>query len=423
LHEYLDEIEIETADVLKVRLSFRESTISMASKSLNRVFRCKDCSLRTGAPYFAFQSRSFTSSNPRRKHGKRVLNSRRLWEYTDSIGAVPTFTEVSTPELQDLLSTMRQNVFLPAHLSKPHQALVFGARHRKLLEDDPVTVEVAGENFQLKHIDRMKDQPGSIDSLLKAVSLMKEKKDWDNLPILLEGLRIAGRKLKPQYWEKLVRKAGQAGQQSTILECVRRASRTGFVLKDLNLVREIMWWIQYKALSTGWTAQSTRKGLAMAEQIVDLLEDEKHCGGTFLCNSDPRARPEVAGILLQLAASHSKLTGGKDEDRKVEIYSKRLLGTLARKANLREGLPDGRELWTSNALLCNITPIVYAMRVAAEILSPNSEISKQLKEQEPALAAIATREREKIMAKEPAEESSKRTGVWNYNLLLGPQEA
>jgi hypothetical protein len=318
---------------------------------------------------------------------------------------------------------MRENVFLPAHLSKPHQALIFGARHRKVLEDDPVTVEVSGENFRLKHIDRTKDQPGTVEGLLKLISLMKDKKDWDNLPIFLEGLRIAGRKLKPQYWEKLVRKAGQASQQHTILECARRASRTGFVLKDLNLVREVMWWIQHKALSAGWSARSTKKALAMAEQIADLLEDEKHCGGTFISASDPRARPEVVGVLLQLAAAHAKLSSGKDEDGKVEIYAKRLLGTLARKVNLRERLPMGRDLWTSNALLCYITPIVYGMREAAEILGPQSEIAKQLKDQEPALSAIATREREKILAEESAEESSQRAGVWNYNMLFETQDA
>jgi hypothetical protein len=334
-------------------------------------------------------------------------------------GAVPNFTEASSPELRDLLSTMREKVFLPAHLSKPHQALLFGARHRKVLEDDPVTVEVAGENFRLKHIDRTKDQPGTVEGLLNLISLMKDKKDWDNLPIFLEGLRIAGRKLKPQYMEKLVRKAGQAGQQQTILECARRVSRTGFALKDLNLVRQVMWWTQRKALSAGWTAQSTKKALSMAEQIADLLEDEKHCGGPVRGASDPRARPEVAGILLQLAAAHAKFSSGKDEDGKVEIYSKRLLGTLARKVNLREGLPAGKDLWTSNALLCYITPIVYGMKEAVGILGPQSEITRQLKEQEPALATIAAGEREKIMAEEPAEESSQRAGVWNYNLLLG----
>ena len=338
-------------------------------------------------------------------------------------GAVPTFTEASSPELQDLLSTIRENVFLPAHLSKPHQALVFGARHRKILEDDPVTVEVAGENFRLKHIDRTKDLPGTVEGLLKFISLIKDKKDWDNLPIFLEGLNTAGRKLKPQYWEKLVRKAGQAGQQHTILECARRASRTGFILKDYNLVRKVMWWIQHRAISAGWTVQSTKKALKMGEQIADLLEDEKHCGGTFISASDPRARPEVVGVLLQLAAAHAKLSSGKDEDGKVEIYAKRLLGTLARKVNLREGLPVGRDLWTSNALLCYITPIVYGMREAAEILGPQSEIAKQLKEQAAPLATIATREHQKILAEEPEEESSQRAGVWNYNLLLGSQEA
>lgn len=60
------------------------------------------------------------------------------------LGAVPNFPEVSSPELQGLLSTMRETVFLPAHLSKPHRDLVFGARHRRTLEEEPFMVEVAG---------------------------------------------------------------------------------------------------------------------------------------------------------------------------------------------------------------------------------------------------------------------------------------
>ena len=318
---------------------------------------------------------------------------------------------------------MRENVFLPAHLSKTHRNLIYAERHRKLLEDDPITVEVSGEVFQLKHIDRTKDQPRTLDSLWKFISLMRDKNDWENLPIFLEGLKTANRTLEPRNWAKLVRKAGQAGQQSTIIECARRASRTGFVLNNVNLVRDIMWWIQQKALIAGWTAQSTKKAFAMAEQVVDLMEEEKHCGSkSQLGPMDPRARPEVLGVLLQLGAASAKLSSSKDDDGKVEVYSRRLLGTLARKVNLRDELRDLKELWVSNALLCNIVPLVYGMRVAAEILGPASEVAKQLKQEEPALSAMVTDEYEKIVAAESGS-ASQRAGVWNYNVLLKSQQS
>jgi hypothetical protein len=278
-------------------------------------------------------------------------------------------------------------------------------------------VELAGENFQLKHIDRTKDQPGTVEALLKAVSLMEDKKDWNNLPILLEGLATSGRTVKVEYLGKLVRKAGQAGRQSVILECARRAAKTGFVLKDVNLVREIMWWIQYKPLSTQWNTATTKKALSMAEETAVLLEDEKHSRGYFLHKfRDPRARPEVVGVLLQLAAAHAKLSSGKDDDGKVGLYARRFLGTLAQGVDLRKGLPEGKDLWARNALLCYISPMLYGIREAVGILGSESETAMALKEHEPKLRAMAAEEREVLGAE--AREGSPRLGVWCYDKLV-----
>lgn len=248
---------------------------------------------------------------------------------------------------------------------------------------------------------------------------MENKKDWNNLPILLEGLRTSGRKLKPQYLEKLVRKAGQAGRQSVVIECARRVSRTGFILKDLNLVRQVMWWIQYKPLSTQWSAATMKKALAMAEQVAFLMEDEEHSGGGLRGAADPRARPEVVGVILQLAAAHAKLSTGKDEDGKVQLYAQRLLGTLTRNVDLRQGLPEGKDWWASNYLLGYISPILYGIREAAKILGPGSETVKGLKEHEANLTAIAAHERE--LLGDGAAEGSPPLGVWCYDKLVGSE--
>jgi hypothetical protein len=279
-------------------------------------------------------------------------------------------------------------------------------------------VNIAGEDFRLKHIDRTKDQPAVTKGLLEILANMKEKKDWNNLAILLEGLKIAGRKVQPPYMEKLVRKAGMARRQDTIIECARRVSRTGFELRDVQLVRQLFWWIQHKALSRKWDTPSIKKALTQAEQTAALLEDKRHSGGVIRGKSDPRIRPEVIGILLQLAAANAKLPDTKDNS-KVEIYAHRLLGSLARGIDLREDL-SGTEGWHArNELLCYVSPIIHGMRGAIQVLGPNSEIAAQLKKHEDELSTMAATERQLIGTEIPEGASS--LGIWCYDKLLGSE--
>lgn len=399
-----------------VNFILRISVNPMSGKGISRVLRCGHCKLKAIPPGFVSQRRTFAQSNACQKHGeiKLVINLKSA----DHLGAVPAFTEVSTPELQGLLSTFRENVFLPAHLSKAHRDLVYGARHKNVLESDLVRVEIAGEEFRLKHIDRIKDEPSTTKGLLEIIANMKDKKDWRNLPILLEGLNIAGRKVKPQYLEKLVRKAGQAGRQDAIFECARRAAKTGFVLKDLELVRKIFFWIQHKTMPDGQYVRGQTKALRMAEQTALLMEKEMHSGGVVRGNTDPRVRPEVIGVLLRLAVESCKLThNGEDKDGKVEIYAQRLLGSLARGIDLRQNLPATEAWYARSALLCNISPMIYGMRGAIEILGPKSETAIRLKEHERSYGAMAATERE--LLSQELEEGALPLGAWTYDVLLG----
>lgn len=287
-----------------------------------------------------------------------------------------------------------------------------------MLEDDPVTVEIAGEEFRLKHIDRTKDQPSTIKGLLEIIANMKDKKDWNNLPVLLEGLKIAGRKVKPQYLEKLVRKAGQAGRQDAIFECARQVAKTGFVLKDLELVRQVFFWIQHKTMPDGRYVRSQTRALRIAEQTALLMEEERHSGGVVRGNTDPRVRPEVIGVLLQLAVRTCRLTlNGEDKDGKVEIYAQRLLGSLARGIDLRQDLPATEAWYARNALLCNISPMIYGMRGAIEILGPKSATALRLKEHEKSYSTMAATERE--LLSQELEEGALPLGAWTYDELLG----
>jgi hypothetical protein len=332
-------------------------------------------------------------------------------------GAVPAFNDTSNPELQDLLTSFRKTVFLPAHLSRSHQDLIYGTKHKKSLEDEPVNVEIAGEQFRLEHIDRVNDLPATISGLYEAVSLMQDKKDWDSLPVLLEGLQNANRKLKDQnkVFEKLVRIAGTAGRQDVILECIRRVSKTGFELKDITVVREIMWWTQYQALSKDWSAKKTSKALGMAEQISDLLENEKHSGGKLQGQLDPRSRPEVIGVLLELAAVQASISGDKQDVEKVNSYAKRLLVTMGKEFSIRDGFSSTEpEKHSANKALRFASPILYGVRKASEVLEPGSEVVQLLNKQIAPLAELAAVDRE-LVAREFKDQS---LGLWCYEKLF-----
>jgi len=245
---------------------------------------------------------------------------------------------------------------------------------------------------------------------------MKDKKDWDNLPIFFEGMKTAGRKFRLHHLEKLVRKAGMAGRQDSILECARRVSKTDFVLQDAHLVREVMWWIQYKAASTNWDATNTQRALSIAEQVSVLLEDPRHSGSrTIRGPSDPRVRPEVVGVLLELTAANAK-QNGSDADGKVQIYAQRLINILEDGRIWENVLPPPADGWEArNHWLRFASVILYGMRTAPEFLT-DAKLRKELKPLTSKLQDIVTRQRSIISKELP--EGATPLGVWSYDTLV-----
>jgi hypothetical protein len=152
-------------------------------------------------------------------------------------GAVPAFTATSSPELDDLLTKLRNKVFLPVHLSQEQRNLIYRSKHARSLEAEPVIARIANDEFRLQPINRTKDIIGVQTALDKALDLMKDKKDWDNLPSLLHGIKNVGtlgkgaenllKENKHRVWKKVVVKAAQVGRLDVILECARRVSDTG----------------------------------------------------------------------------------------------------------------------------------------------------------------------------------------------------
>ncbi len=329
-------------------------------------------------------------------------------------GSVPAFTDVSSPELNDLLSALRQKFIMPAHLSKEQRRLIYKEKHKNVLLTEPVTATISGESFTLQHISKTKDVPNVYHALFDAIELMKEKKDWDNLPNLLEGLKHGGlRTQKLLLKQKVVGKATRAGRQEVILECLRRAADTGIVLEESEFVAKVMLSMHYKAQNSDWDKHETAKALSWAEMVVALLEDPKHAGNRKLDGKkDPRVQPEVTGILLELAAVRAvKHLGSRDSNGKVAEYAMRFLGTPLE-------LKEPENEYVLNPWLLSHIPILHGMYEALKVLDPSSVVAARLKTKSEELDACVSVYRNMLSEVAGAKERP-RVGLKMFEKLLG----
>lgn len=287
-----------------------------------------------------------------------------------------------------------------------------------MLKSDPVFVDIDGEEFELEHIDRTKDVPNTVKSLFAAVDLMQTKADWDNLPLLLQGLHGANRKLKPRHAARIVRKACLAGRHDVALECARRVATTGLSLHDPEIVTELMWQLQKKAADADWSEKQTKQALGWAEMVADMLEDPRHAGSRVVSYIDPRTLPEVIAVLLQLSAVRaSKHLAGKDEDGKVARYAERLLGTDLEVRRWANPEPSAHE---ENYTLSALVPMLHGMKVAADVLPSGTEISQKLKSRIPELEKTTATLRDAERARADGKENKPR-GLEIYDLVLGSE--
>ncbi|KAL2050863.1 hypothetical protein ABVK25_008924 [Lepraria finkii] len=276
----------------------------MAALTLDITHCCRPCLHRLYS-----QTRSFSSTPTRRKHGP-----------------LPAFTNTSSEELNTLLTTFRTNIFLPSHLISLQRDLLYKKKNHPLLtSDEPATVRLGNEVHRLHPLDHKKDEPPTRPSIAKVVDLMTETGDWKNLPGFLEGLKTARRRVKGFQYEKMVRRANDCGRMGVVVDCLRRVEGTGMGLWDVRVARWVMWGAMAKAMQADWREEGVEKGAKFAEGIWELCCDPRH-GGTRGGLEDPKKRPEVVGVLVQMHAAKAHLFGGgKDEGGAVEKWVRVLL--------------------------------------------------------------------------------------------------
>ncbi|CAL3970107.1 hypothetical protein PZA11_006399 [Diplocarpon coronariae] len=346
----------------------------MNSRELGQVLRCSAYAVKCSGRGPSIQQRTFSSSTTRQRYG-----------------AVPAFTEVSSPKLQDLLTQIRERLFLPAHVSPRQRDLIFKEKHKKSLEAEPVVAVIADEEFTLKHLSLTKDIPQRDKVLRQVLALMKEKKDWDNLPNLLGGLMHTNFIYPESTLRKIVQAAGVAGRQDTILECLRRVEFTGMTLVNHQFAVQVFFWLLQKAVAADWRVEETKKAFAWAEIVRDLMDEPRNKAPAHIYKHELRYeeshgvfglakyQPEVAGILLQLAAMRAK-QGGADAEGKVEKYANDLLTAPLKFKPVTRGpyeTPDSIHMpghWLSIHV-----PVLHGMKGALTLLDPKSEVGRGIK--------------------------------------------
>lgn len=223
----------------------------------------------------------------------------------------------------------------------------------------------------------------------EAYRLMREKKDFDNLPSIFKGTSNAKFPIDKDMKQNIVRAAVNHGQSDSILECIRQKV---FTNEEYGAIASrLIWELQYHALVSNWEEHVTQKSLSSAEKAILMLYEDYYRPRKSAV--DIRGRPEIIGQILELAAVRaSKHLGGKDVGGKVEVYAKSLL------AALQNGIGTYRR---DDHFLKELVPVVYGIKVAETVLGSKSDVIVHLKEKAVAIEKELHEKATKVQAEFP----------------------
>lgn len=248
---------------------------------------------------------------------------------TLTLAGVPSFTKASSPELDEILQEFRSKIILPLYLNKKQRQLIFKRKYASQLENDPVTATIGDEEFRLEPLDVLKDIPGTAQELGKILALTKDHNDWLNWLPILEGL--GRRKKTPDKWRnRFIRSAILAGESEVVISALRRVKRTRLHLSSPSLRGIVFRGLRNLAQQHGWSQDALEQALRRVKEVINLMEDEAHCGNRRVDTRDPRAEPLTLGTLAELAARRSAIEGDDQEGYKAFAvdYGERLVLAL-----------------------------------------------------------------------------------------------
>ena len=249
-------------------------------------------------------------------------------------GALATFPPTSSPELDNILSNWRQNVFLPNHLKRDLRALMFRpTKHPILLNDElpvtasiPVTHSPEPETVRLRPLDRSQ-RPVLADDLPRMLALMTAPADLDIIrPFLHEIAFSPEHSLRPQQKTAIARAGARLQRLGLVADLVRHADATGFALGYKRDARDILHVILADVVAQGWTAAALDRAVRNAGAVLASYEHACASGEGLRASTDRRLMPDVYGSMLALEASRAVLYRGRvDEDGAISARARQVL--------------------------------------------------------------------------------------------------
>ena len=228
-------------------------------------------------------------------------------------------------------------------------------------------------------MDRRTDIPSRKKLIRQALNLMEksggDRKAWSNLPLMLVGLTHMDVKLDEKTMEMIVRRAVNAGRVDIIIQCLEQSRFTGMTLKREEVLRNVIWGLHSQAQRHNWSASAVHKGLAEARQLSLMLEAEEHGTGKVLARDDPRQRPEIIGVFLELAAVNAyKHQDKTDKGGVVAAYTTRLLSCIGEKAQPMSFAPPATGPVYE---MLHGVPIWHGLRLAQKVLGNQIPMAQQ----------------------------------------------
>lgn len=142
---------------------------------------------------------------------------------TDPAGDLPRFEPTSNPALDTHLARIRDELFIPSHLLERHKQLVYRKKNHKLLQEEPVEIEITGQTVPLT--PKLHQTTIPLKAFTEAIKLMKTRSDFDAIPGLISGFAQVKRQFRPRQFELMARTLATQNRTDLLLKIAQSAAQ------------------------------------------------------------------------------------------------------------------------------------------------------------------------------------------------------
>ncbi|KAF2673831.1 hypothetical protein BT63DRAFT_451886 [Microthyrium microscopicum] len=149
----------------------------------------------------------------------------------------PPFDPTPSPELDQLLDTIRHKILLPRHLDSSQRKLVQRAENHAYLAKEDVRVAIGGQEMRLVPFNFSTDGVSVGQSLNQALVLSESTGDFSFWSNLLKGARSAKLLVAQSLRERLAFTAAKKQQLPIVMQLLENAEKTSYPITPRLLIK------------------------------------------------------------------------------------------------------------------------------------------------------------------------------------------